>query len=208
MSPEDKKKLMANEKQYTEPQWTIESISDNSALILYNAETAYVIGATPDTFVLKALKGGYVAEDASVCRSQVNRSLMVSVTVDNSTTRLQAAFDGGCVSLRYFRDNELVLEEEASVLTGYSAPARRIATDRQVYEKTVNSRRLIEKIRDDSFFREQVLSSIIQFADEPIDWCDRVCKQCWHGMYLPHSCIACIFCNGFTIDTSGGIDRD
>jgi hypothetical protein len=198
---------MAKEKQYTEPQWTIESISNNSALILYNAETAYVIGATPDNFTLKALKGGYVAEDASVCRSQVNRSLVVSVTADNSTTRLQAAFDGGCVSLRYFRDNELVLEEEASVLTGYSAPARRIATDRQVYEKTVNLRRLIEKIREDSFFREQVLRSINQFADEPIDWCDKVCQQCWHGMYLPHSCIACIFCNGFTIDTgSGGID--
>lgn len=202
---------MANEQQYTEPQWTIQSISDNSALILYNAETAYVIGATPNTFMLKALKGGYVAEDASVCLSQVNRSLMVSVTADNSTTRLQAAFNGGCVSLRYFRDNELVLEDEASVLTGYSAPARRIATDRQVYEKTVYLRRLIEKIRDDSFFREQVLRSIKQFADPsgfgPIDFCDWVCKQCWHGMYLPHSCIACIFCNGFTLDTgSGGIN--
>lgn len=202
---------MANEEQYTEPQWTIQSISDNSALILYNAETAYVIGATPDTLILKALKGGYVAEDASVCRSQANRSLVVSVTADNSTTRLQAAFDGGCVSLRYFRDNELVLEEEASVLTGYSAPARRLATDRQVYEKTVQLRRLIEKIRNDSFFRGQVLRSINQFVDpsglDPIDFCDWVCKQCWHGMYLPHSCIACIFCNGFTIDTgSGGID--
>jgi hypothetical protein len=202
---------MANEKQYTEPQWTIQSISDNSALILYDAETAYVIGATADTFMLKALKGGYVAEDASVCHSQVKRSLTVSVTADNSTTRLQAAFDGGCVSLRYFRDNELVLEEEASVLAGYSAPARKIATDRQVYKKTVLLRRLIEKIRDDSFFREQVLRFINQFADPsgfgPVDYCDWVCKQCWHGMYLPHSCIACIFCNGFKFDTgSGGID--
>lgn len=199
------------EKQDTEPQWTIESISRNSALILYNAETAYVIGATPDTFTLKALKGGYVAEDASVCLSQVNRSLMVSVTADNSTTRLQATFDGGCVGLRYFRDNELVLDEQASVLTSYSAPARRVATDRQVYETTAHLRRLIEKVRDDSFFREQVLRSIDQFIDPsvfgPIDFCDWSCKQCWHGMYLPHSCLACIFCNGFTIDTgSGGID--
>lgn len=199
------------EKQYTEPQWTIESISNSSALILYNAETAYVIGATPETFILKALEGGYVVEDAAVCRSPVNRSLIVSVTVDNSTTRLQAAFDGGCVSLRYFRDNELVLEEEASILTGYSAPARKIATDRQVYEKTVRLRRLIEKIRADSFFREQVLRSFNQLVDasasDPVDFCDWVCKQCWHGMYLPHSCIACIFCNGITSDPgSGGID--
>ncbi len=201
---------MANENQYTEPQWTIQSISDNSALILYNTETAYVIGATPNTFIMKALNGGYVAEDASVSRSKVNRSLIVSVTVDNSTTRLQAAFDGGAVSLRYFRDNELVLEEEGSILAGYSAPARKIATDRQVYEKTVHLARLIEKIRADSFFREQVLRSINQLVDpsvsDPIDYCDWVCKQCWHGMYLPHSCIACIFCNGFTADTGGEID--
>ena len=52
---------------------------------------------------------------------------------------------------------------------------------------------------------------INQFVDAsvigPVDYCDWVCKQCWHGMYLPHSCIACIFCNGFTLDTgAGGID--
>lgn len=199
---------MANETQYTETEWTIQSISKTSALILYKAETAYVIGATPNTFILKALNGGSVAEDASVCRS--NRSLVVSVTVDNSTTRLQAAFDGGCVSLRYYRDNELLLEEDASILSGYSAPARKIATDRQVYEKTVHLRRLIEKIRSDSFFREQVIRSINQLADpstqDPIDYCDWVCKQCWHGMYLPHSCLACIFCNGFTAGDSGEFD--
>ncbi|HKG60773.1 MAG TPA: hypothetical protein VKB05_13520 [Pyrinomonadaceae bacterium] len=198
---------MAKENQYTESQWTIQSISNNSALIL-NAETAYVIGATPETFTLKALKGGNVAEDASVCRSKVSRSLVVSVTVDNSTTRLQAAFDGGCVSLRYFRDNELLLEEDASILAGYSAPARKIATDRQVYEKAVHLRRLIDKIRSDSFFREQVLRSINQLVDpstqDPIDYCDWVCKQCWHGMYFPHSCIACIYCNGFSAGDSGG----
>ena len=202
---------MANEEQYSEPQWTIQSISDNSALILHNAETAYVIGATPDTLVLKALNGGYVTEDASVCHSRASHSFIVSVTVDDSTTRMQAAFDGGCVSLRYYRDNELVLEEEASVLTGYSAPARKIATDRQVYDKTVHLRRLIEKLRADAFFRAQVVRSIYSFADpsvsDPVDFCDWVCKQCWHGMYLPHSCLACIFCNGFTADTGlGGID--
>lgn len=197
---------MANENQDTD-RWTIQSISNHSALIL-NAETAYVIGATPDTLILKALNGGSVAEDASVCRSKVSRSLIVSVTVDNSTTRLQAAFDGGCVSIRYFRDNELVLEEDAAVLSSYSAPASKIATDRQVYEKTVHLRRLIEKIRTDSFFREQILRTINQLKDpstqEPIDYCDWVCKQCWHGMYLPHSCLACIFCNGFTAGDSGG----
>jgi hypothetical protein len=202
---------MAGEEHYPEQQWTIQSISNNSALVLYEAEMAYVIGTTPGTFVLKALKGGSVVEEASVCHSHGNCNLVASVTVDNSTTRLQAAFDGNCVLIRYFRDNELALEEEASVLAGYSAPARKIATDRQVYEKAVNLRRLIEKLRADSFFRAQVLRSINQFANpaglEPIDYCDWVCKQCWHGMYLPHSCIACIFCNGFTLDTgAGGID--
>jgi hypothetical protein len=198
---------MAKQKQYAEPEWTIQSVSDSSALILDKAETAYVIGATRNTFSLKALQGGYVAEDASVCLSPANRSLMVSVTADNSTTRLQAAFNGGCVSVRYFRDNELVLEEDASVLSGYSAPARKIATDRQVYEKTVHLRRLIENFRNDSFFREQVRHSIHQFADpsgsgptdptDPIDYCDWCCSQCYSGMYLPHSCVVCMFCLPF-----------
>ena len=199
-----------SEQQYSEQQWSIQSISNTSALILYKTETAYVIGTTPHTLTLKALKEGYVAEEASVCCSLKRDSLLVSVTVDDSTTRLQQTFDGGCVSLRYYRDNALLLEEEGSILAHYSAPARAIAADRQVYDKAVYLRRLIEKLRNDYLFREQVLHSINQFIDpsveEPIDWCDRVCKHCWSGMYLPHSCIACIFCNGFTIDL-GGIDE-
>jgi hypothetical protein len=205
---------MTDEEQYTESQWIIQPISDNSALVFYNYETAYVIGATPGTFVLKALDGGYVAEEASVCYSPANGSLVVSVTADNSTTRLQAVFDGGCVSVRYFRDNELVLEEDGSVLAGYSAPAYKIATDRQVYEKTIHLRRLLEKIRDDSFFREQVSRSIKGFSypaqsgptgpNVPtvpnvivIDYCDWCCTACFDGMYLPHSCVVCAFCTPF-----------
>ncbi len=200
---------MPEETPYATPHWTLESLSDHAALILHDAGTVYAIGASPQAFTLKALQDSRIAEDASVSHARYGRGLVVAVTAGDETTRLEADFDGGSVAVRYFRDNDLLLDERASILTGYSAPARKIAVDRRVYDRTPRLRALIEKLRGDFFFREQVLRGIGGLANPsgagPIDYCDWVCKQCWHGMYLPHSCIACIFCNGFQIE-QGGID--
>ena len=203
---------MAEQTHYDDQDWSIHSITDTAALILYRDETAYVLGATRDTFSVRALDGATVAEDASVCHVAAQRSLTTTVTAAGQTTRLNAVFEGRCVSLKYFRDNELLLDDDASILTGYSAPARAIATDRALAGTAPRLLRLTDKVRTDAFFREQVLNEINQFADPgggfgPIDYCKWVCKQCWHGMYLPHSCLACIFCNGFqAVPPNGGID--
>jgi hypothetical protein len=198
MSTEDTRSA----RRWEEPKWNIQRISDNSALVRYDQDTLYVIGATQDSFVLKVLKGGDLIEEASLCRSQSDPSVSVIVNAGNKTSRLHLKFDGGCVSLRYFLDNELVFEEVGSASSGYSAMARKYAADTEVYDRSSYLKQFIQKTREDSFFKQQVARSILQVvspAADPVDFCDWACKACWNWMYLPHSCIACIYCNGFTV---------
>lgn len=201
---------MDGEERYPAGRWTIQGLSDRSILVLGEPAVAYALGTTADSFIVKALAGGQVEEEAAVCLAPASRTLHVSVTAGGSTTRLRASFDGACVSLRYFRDNVLVLDDEAAVLSGYSAPALAVATDRTVHEQAVHLRRLVDRLQSDTFFRQQVSHAIGQFAAAssfgPVDFCDWVCKQCWNGMYLPHSCLACIYCNSFTTEGPAGDD--
>ena len=178
-----------------EQQWSIQSLADNGVIARFNTDTFYILASTPDGLTLQAYRDNIITEEISLIYSKSDKTVTILVDNNDKTSELRILIGEGHISLSYFLDNSLAFEGTEAFVS--SAISRKYGKEPNLFPKMPYSELFFQKINESHAFNNTILRAISRrpFPIAPVDFCGWACSKCWNGEYVPHSCVACIFCN-------------